>query len=111
MDVLEVFETMDYGPAPEAPDTAYAWLDEHDRHFGLFINNEWVKPPDAGTYTSFNPATGEVLAETTQAMQPEVDAAVAAARQAFKSWRQTPGVARGRATSMRLLAISRNTLV
>ncbi|MCC6987087.1 MAG: hypothetical protein IT309_11690, partial [Anaerolineales bacterium] len=42
--ILEIFNTMEYGPAPEAPDAVKAWLDEHGRKFGLFINNEWVTP-------------------------------------------------------------------
>ena len=29
MSVLEHFESMDYGPAPESPDAANAWLDDH----------------------------------------------------------------------------------
>jgi aldehyde dehydrogenase (NAD+) len=65
--ILEIFNTMEYGPAPEAPDAVKAWLDEHGRKFGLFINNEWVTPKGAKFYPSYNPANGELLAETTQA--------------------------------------------
>lgn len=104
MDLLEIFKSMEYGKAPESPDAANAWLDEHQRKFGLFINNRWVTPPDISFYPSYNPATGEKLAETAQATQKEVDEAVAAARQAFKSWSKTPGVARARY----LYAIARN---
>ena len=102
--LLEIFNTMEYGPAPEAPDAVKAWLDEHGRKFGLFINNEWVTPKGAKFYSSINPANGELLAETTQAGQKEVDAAVAAAREAFKTWSKTPGVVRARY----LYAIARN---
>jgi len=102
--ILEIFNTMEYGPAPEAPDAVKAWLDEHGRKFGLFINNEWVTPKGAKFYSSINPANGELLAETTQAGQKEVDAAVAAAREAFKTWSKTPGVTRARY----LYAIARN---
>jgi hypothetical protein len=42
--VAEIFSTMDYGPAPESDKIVQAWLDDHDRSFGHFINNEWVKP-------------------------------------------------------------------
>ena len=42
--VLEIFKTMEYGPAPESASAVNAWLDEHNRKFGLFINNEWVTP-------------------------------------------------------------------
>ncbi len=104
MSLPEVFVSMDYGPAPESPAAANAWLDEHDRDFGLFINNKWVSSEDAATYASYNPATGEKLADTAQAGQSEVDEAVAAARAAFKSWSQTPGTTRARY----LYAIARN---
>jgi hypothetical protein len=36
----ELFENLEYGPAPEAADAANAWLDDHDREFGNFINNK-----------------------------------------------------------------------
>jgi aldehyde dehydrogenase (NAD+) len=104
MDVMEAFKAMPYGPAPEAAEAAYAWLEEHERRFGLFIDNGWVHPEDASTYPSYNPATGEKLAETAQAGQAEVDQAVAAARRAFESWSKTPGVQRARY----LYAIARN---
>lgn len=106
MSVLEIFETMEYGPAPESPAAAQAWLEDHGRKFGLFINNQWVIPEEASFYPSYNPATLEVIAETTQAGQKEVDDAVAAARQAFESWSQTPGRTRAR----HLYAIARNIL-
>jgi aldehyde dehydrogenase (NAD+) len=102
--LLEIFKTMEYGPAPESPDAVNAWLDEHGRKFCLFINNEWVTPKGAKFYSSINPSNGELLAETTQAGQKEVDAAVAAAREAFETWSTTPGVTRARY----LYAIARN---
>ena len=104
MNTLEIFKTMDYGPAPESPAAVNAWLDDHKRQFGLFINNQWIKPEGAEFYPSYNPATLEKLAETTQAGQAEVDQAVAAARAAFKKWSTTPGVVRAR----HLYAIARN---
>lgn len=104
MKIKQLFENLDYGPAPESPQAAYAWLEAHQRRFGLFINNEWVFPEKGEWYTSINPATLEPLAETTQAGQDEVNLAVAAARQAFASWSQTPGVVRARY----LYAIARN---
>lgn len=102
--ILEIFNTMEYGPAPEAPDAVKAWLDEHNRKFGLFINNEWVTPKGAKFYPSYNPSNGELLAETTQAEKKDVDAAITAARTAFKTWSKTPGVTRARY----LYAIARN---
>jgi aldehyde dehydrogenase (NAD+) len=104
MKVAEIFETMEYGPAPESPEAARAWLADHEGKFGLFINGKWTFPEEASYYASYNPASGEKLAETVQAGQEEVDAAVKAARQAFQSWSQTPGTERARY----LYAIARN---
>ncbi|MDL1945093.1 aldehyde dehydrogenase family protein [Chloroflexi bacterium CFX2] len=95
---------MEYGPAPESPDAVKAWLDEHNRKFGLFINNEWVTPKGAKYYPSYDPSNGELLGETVQAGKKEVDAAVAAAREAFGTWSKTPGVIRARY----MYAIARN---
>ena len=102
--LLEIFKTMEYGPAPESSSAVNAWLDEHNRKFGLFINNEWATPKGAKYYASHDPSNGELLAETVQAGQKEVDAAVAAARTAFESWSKTSGVIRARY----LYAIARN---
>ena len=44
MSVMEIFKSMEYGPAPESPAAVNAWLDEHGRKFGLFINNHWHHP-------------------------------------------------------------------
>jgi aldehyde dehydrogenase (NAD+) len=102
--LLDLFKTMEYGPAPESPAAVNAWLDDHGRKFGLFINNEWVTPKAAKYYSSYNPSTGELLAETAQAEKKDVDAAIAAARTAFESWSETPGVVRARY----MYAIARN---
>ncbi len=104
MSLTEIFETMDYGPAPESAAAVNAWLDDHNRQFGLFINNRWILPDEADFYASYNPASMEKLADTVQAGQEEVDSAVAVARKAFDSWSQTPGHVRAR----HLYAIARN---
>ncbi len=104
MSLLEIFETMEYGPAPESPAAAQTWLDAHERKFGLFINNRWETAEEAEYYPSYNPANGEKLADTMQAGQNEIDMAVGAARSAFESWRKTPGPVRAR----HLYAIARN---
>jgi aldehyde dehydrogenase (NAD+) len=102
--LLDVFRTMEYGPAPESPAAVKAWLDDHGRKFGLFIDNEWVTPKGAKYQASHDPSNGELLGETVQAGQPEVDQAVAAARAAFASWSRLPGVVRAR----HMYAIARN---
>ena len=64
--VSEIFSAMSYGPAPESDKVAQAWLDDHGRKFGHFINNEWVLPDGRKSYTTKSPADGKVLADTIQ---------------------------------------------
>ena len=78
MTIKEIFETMDYGPAPEDAGEAMAWLDSHDRKFGHFIGGAYTRPGKG--FDSRNPATTEVLARVTQGTRKDVDTAVAAAR-------------------------------
>jgi aldehyde dehydrogenase (NAD+) len=87
---------MTYGPAPESAKPALAWLDEHGRTFGQFIAGRWTSPDPKRLFDTMNPATGQPLARVIQATQDDVDAAVAAAREAFKPWSQTPGHVRAR---------------
>ena len=47
MEITEIFETMEYSPAPESPDLALEWLKEHKSKFGLFINGKWCKASPA----------------------------------------------------------------
>ena len=96
MSVAEIFKSMEYGPAPESPDAANKWLDDHNRRFELFINNHWVAPSTGKYRDSINPANSDVIAQTAQAAQPDIDAAVQAARTAFKSWSKMPGHIRAR---------------
>ena len=91
-----IFENMNYGPAPEDPGVVNAWLEDHGRSFGHFINNEWVRPEGRKTYDTKNPGTGETLATTVQGTQEDVDMAVSAARTAYDSWSNAPGHYRAR---------------
>jgi aldehyde dehydrogenase (NAD+) len=95
MSIMEIFTSMEYGPAPEAASSAQAWLKERDS-FDLFINNQWVKPASGQYIDSINPATGKSLARVASANSADVDAAVAAARRAFASWSRIPGHVRAR---------------
>lgn len=94
--VAEIFETMEYGPAPESADAANAWLDGHNRAFNLFINGEWKKPEGDKRFASTNPATGEKLGEIAQGSKADVDAAVKAARTAQKDWEALGGHGRAK---------------
>jgi aldehyde dehydrogenase (NAD+) len=92
--IAQIFETLDYGPAPEGPDQAIAWLDSHGRAFGHFIGGAWTEP--GKTFASDNPATGSGLAEITDGTADDVDAAVRAARAAFPGWSALSGYERGK---------------
>ncbi|WP_170459804.1 aldehyde dehydrogenase family protein [Ruegeria arenilitoris] len=94
MTVKEIFETMEYGPAPESAAEALAWLVDQGDKFGHFIDGAFTKPGKG--FESRNPATGEVLAKLTQATQADVDAAVSAARKAQPKWEKLGGPARAR---------------
>jgi len=94
MTIRDIFETMDYGPAPEAAGEAEGWLDAQGRRFGVFVGGRFTKPGE--TFESRNPATGKVLAEVTQATAADVDAAVRAARKAQGAWAKAGGHARAR---------------
>ncbi|MEP6756740.1 MAG: aldehyde dehydrogenase family protein [Chthonomonadales bacterium] len=84
--VAEKFESMEYGPAPEASGPANAFLDKHGRKFGQFIDGEFRHARGATYFETFNPATGEVLASVCQGTDADVDAAVKAARVAQSGW-------------------------
>ncbi|HEX6798796.1 MAG TPA: aldehyde dehydrogenase family protein, partial [Ktedonobacterales bacterium] len=94
--VAEIFETMVYGPAPESPAPANAWLDAHRPRLGLFIGGQFRAPQSGEYFPSVNPATAQPLIEVAQAGPADVDAAVAAAREAFPAWSALPGHARAR---------------
>ena len=38
--IAELYDKLEYGPAPEDPAAANAWLADHDKEFGNFIDNK-----------------------------------------------------------------------
>src|SRR5258707_9393475 len=103
MNVMDIFETMEYGPAPEAAAPGMAWIQAH-QPFGLFINNRWTTPASGQYLESINPASGKSLARVAAGNSADVDTAVAAARAAFAGWGKAPGHVRARY----LYALARN---
>lgn len=102
MTVREKFESMDYSPAPESRANVDKWLEANGHSFGLFVDGEWVKPKGAKSFATYSPATGEKLADLTEAGQDDVDNAVAAARKAQGKWALIGG--HGRAKYLYALA-------
>ena len=75
--VAKLFETMEYGPAPESDAPALEWLKQHDNaRFGHFINGRWVAPAEGQYFETIN----------AQGSKTDVDAAVAAANAAAPIW-------------------------
>ncbi|KDR73245.1 hypothetical protein GALMADRAFT_142376 [Galerina marginata CBS 339.88] len=67
-------------------------------HTGLFIGGKWVDPVEGGTIDVINPATGKVITSVAVGTKKDVDLAVDAAKQAYKtSWGlKCPGAVRGK---------------
>ncbi len=102
MSVAEIFDTMDYGPAPESRALVDAWLGRHAAGFKLFIGGRWLEAESGASFESRNPADSAVLAQVAQAGADDVEAAVSAARKALPGWRKLGG--HGRARSLYALA-------
>ncbi|MBX3140948.1 MAG: aldehyde dehydrogenase family protein [Trueperaceae bacterium] len=96
MSVKEIFETLEYGPAPEAADVAWAWLERHGRRFGHFIGGRFVKPVAGETFATHHPGDGKELAQAAQGDERDVAKAVKAARAALPAWRDLGGPGRAR---------------
>ena len=62
----------------------------------LLINGNLVESKTTEWHDVINPATQEVLAQVPFATDGEIDAAVAAAKEAYKTWKHTPLAARAR---------------
>jgi aldehyde dehydrogenase (NAD+) len=94
MTTREIFDTMDYGPAPESEAEARAWIATRGPAFGHFIDGAFTEAGE--TFASKNPARGEALAQVSQGTEKDVDAAVAAATRAFPKWAKLSGHERAR---------------
>lgn len=94
MTTREIFDSMEYGPAPEAAGPAYEWIAAHGGHFGQYIAGAFTAP--ATGFETRDPATGKVLATISQATQSDIDAAVKAARAAQPKWWKLGGHGRAR---------------
>jgi aldehyde dehydrogenase (NAD+) len=81
-----------YDPAPESTDHINI-----KNRYGLFINGEFVKPEKGKYFDTVNPATEEKLSRVADASQADVDKAVAAAREAYRTtWGKMKAKERGK---------------
>jgi len=75
----------------------------------LLINGSFVESKTNEWHDVINPATQEVLAQVPFATDAEIDAAIASAKTAFKTWRNTPLAARAR-VMLKLQALVRENM-
>jgi len=92
--VAEIFQTMEYGPAPESDKEALSWLGKRERVFGHYIGGAWTEPGQL--FDVINPATSKTIARVTEGSTADVNAAVAAARRALPAWKGLAPHARAR---------------
>ena len=83
---------IDWTDAP-APETTRVEIADRYR---LFIDGGWTPSQGRKTFETINPATEEVLSRCDVANARDIDAAVAAARKAFRSWSRLKPVERGK---------------
>lgn len=79
---------------PDSGDLSPYVKDILPRSSGLYWEGRWHTGPQE-MISTFNPSTGEVLAEVPCAAAGHVDAAVASAKAAFPAWAATPPLHRG----------------
>ena len=96
MSVAQYYETMEYGPAPEADGEARTWLKTHGAVFEHFIGGVFAAPQQGEHFATFEPATGKTLARLAQGSAADINAAVAAARSAQPLWQRLGGHGRAR---------------
>ncbi|MBT8404613.1 MAG: aldehyde dehydrogenase family protein, partial [Gemmatimonadetes bacterium] len=112
--VSEIYETMEYGPAPESAARALEWIESHGGSFGHWIAGRWNRVPEGETFEVQRPSDATRLADVTQGTDADVDRAVAAAREALPAWRELDpherarhlyAIARGLQREARLFAV------
>src|ERR1043166_4024361 len=92
--VADIFESLEYGPAPESDREALSWLRKHEGVLGQFIGGRWTEPGE--TFEVINPATRATLARVSQGTAADVDRGVAAAREGLPAWQALTPHARSR---------------
>ncbi|MGB4517977.1 MAG: aldehyde dehydrogenase family protein, partial [Planktomarina temperata] len=94
MPIETIFDTMEYGTAPEDRSVALQWIANHGGLIGPYVNGAFA--PARDDLTIRNPATGEKLAGMTLCTKDEVTEAVQSARAAQPDWQKAGGAARAR---------------
>src|SRR5947209_7353078 len=80
-----------------APDINSAAAQFVTKRGKILINNQWTDAASGKTFPTYDPATGEVLAQIAEGDKADIDRAVAAARKAFNGpWRKMSPSERGK---------------
>src|ERR1700744_3283241 len=81
--------------APPLHKNVQAFIDKPRK---MFIDGKWVNAASGKTFPTYNPATGEVMAQVAEGDREDINRAVKAARQAFEEgpWSQMTSSERGR---------------
>ena len=96
MSVATYFDSLDYGPAPEADGHVRDWLNSHNAAFGHFIDGAFRASSGRKSLKTIEPATGETLATIARGTARDIGAAVEAAGKAQAGWAALGGKARAR---------------
>lgn len=80
-----------YSEAPES--TSHIQI---KKQYDLFIDGNFVKPIKGKYFDTINPSNDQKLSRVAEATAEDIDAAVKAARKAFKSWSNFSGRERGK---------------
>jgi len=94
--ILEILDTMSYGPALESDKEARDWIASWGGQTRLFIDGKWKKPKNGAGFETLAPATGEVLTHIAHADAADIDSAFKAAAKAQKLWATLSGHQRAR---------------
>ena len=81
MSKIDINKSWDYAAAIEK--TNHIRL---KNRYDLFINGKFVEPLSKKYFNTINPSTNKVIAKIAESNNQDVDKAVIAARNAFKSW-------------------------
>jgi acyl-CoA reductase-like NAD-dependent aldehyde dehydrogenase len=74
----------------------------------LWIGGKWVVPKSGKMFATFNPTTGEELAQIPLAGQEEIDMAVESARKAYPAWSRIPQAERSKVMNRIAAALREN---
>src|SRR3984957_4244787 len=97
------------GPKGTSMTTQPAVLPNHIPAVKLLLDGKFVDSRTSEWHDVINPATQEVLAQVPFATDEEISAAIASAKTAFKTWRNTPLAARAR-IMLKLQALVRENM-